>query len=259
MKILFYDWALHSIGGGQKFNCKIAEYLAKQGHEIDILTLFPVNKKKLEDYYSVDISKINIIPLYEKNNIPPTILKLLVSTKISKLSEKYGVFFNADAQEIINPKAKYNIMYCHFFEPKWYRPSRGFIDWLKLSLIYLLKTLKGNYSKKYYVYCNSEYTKNWLHKLWKINLDNINVIYPPVDIPSKTIFKKENIILSTGRISPDKNYEFVIEVFKQVLKQSSENSLKNYKLYICGKSDDVGYLNKLKSLSKGLSIEFKTN
>ena len=252
MKILVYDWALHTVGGGQKFNCKIAEHLSKK-HEVDILTLFPVNKKNLEELYSVNLSKVHIFSLYENSQVPSTLLKLLVSNKVSELSAKYDVFFNADAQETVKPRAKCNIMYCHFFEPRWYRPAYSLTDFFRLFGIYMLKFFRGNYAKKYKIYCNSEYTKNWLKRLWHVES---KVIYPPVDIPSNNRFKKQNLVISTGRIAPDKNYELVIDIFKRAIEDSN---LKGYNLFICGKSDNLKYLSKLKELSKGLPIKFLTD
>ena len=187
MRILFYDWALHTIGGGQKFNCKIAEYLSKN-HEVEILTLFPVKKEELEKFYSVDLSQIKIISLFQKIQKNPTLLKIKVSSIISNLSSKYDLFFNVDAQETINPKAKYNLMYAHFFEPKWYRPSKNLIDWFKLVGIYLMKTFRKNYAKEYKIYCNSEYTKFWLMN----NYAQEDHIMLPLDEVQETLLTDEN-------------------------------------------------------------------
>lgn len=250
MKILFYDWALDKIGGGQKFNCKIIAHLSKK-HSVDVLTLFPVEKRTLEKYYNVNLKEVNFLYLLKKPLINPTVDKLIFSGNVSKFSLNYDLFFNGDGQEVVNPKAKKNIMYCHFFEPKGYRPSRGFLDSLKLSLFALLKTIKGNYSKKYQIYCNSKYTQKWLKKLWDADSE---IIYPPIEISKRTPSKKKNLILSTGRISPDKNYELVIEIFKKISLEYS-----NYELLICGKKHDESYLEKLKKISEGFNIKFKTD
>jgi glycosyltransferase involved in cell wall biosynthesis len=142
-------------------------------------------------------------------------------------------------------------MYCHFFEPKWYRPAKGFFDFLKISLFYILKFIKSNYSKKYKIYCNSKYTQSWLKKLWEV--DSI-IIYPPIDIPKKYPKNKKNFILSTGRISSDKNYEFVINLFKKI-----SINFPDYRLFICGKKQDENYLSKLRKMAKGYNIQFKTD
>src|SRR3989344_6836994 len=98
MKILFYDWALYTIGGGQKFNCKIIEHLLKK-HSVDIVTLFPIDLKQLEKFYSVSLAKAKIIILYPNSSLNPTFLKIIASKKVSSLSKNYDLFFNGDAQE----------------------------------------------------------------------------------------------------------------------------------------------------------------
>ena len=212
MKILFYDWSLHIVGGGQKVNCRIIEHLSKQ-HDVDVLTLYPVKKEYLEKYYSVDLSKVNFLHLANHSKMHASLLKLLLTSKVSKLSSKYDVFFNADAQEAVKPHAKNNIMYCHFFELLWYRTPKNILDFFKLSFLFILRFFKGNYSKYYKIYCNSLYTKKWLKKLWGVDA---KVIYPFVEIPKRITNNRENLIISTGRLSPDKNYEFVINSFKKI-------------------------------------------
>jgi glycosyltransferase involved in cell wall biosynthesis len=253
MKILFYEWSWHSIGGGQKFTSKIAEHLSKK-NEVTVVTLFPINKSEMSKYYSVDLSKIKVICLFKKKlKIPTPLIRILVSKKVSTLSKDYDIFFNADAQETIKPRARYNILYSNFFDPKWYRPAKNILDFFGLLGISLLKTFLKNYAKRYVIYCNSKYNQKWLKKLW--NVDS-KVINPPIEIPLRLFFKKENFMISTGRISKDKSYDFVIESFKEALKNKA---LKSYKLLICGKADDENYLNFLKKISYGFPIEFRTN
>jgi len=255
MRILVYDWCLHVIGGGQKVNCRIAEHLS-QKHEVDILTLFPIEKEKLEKYYSVNFSKLGRIRyMYKKSNINPSLLFLLCFRKVSKIAQEYDVLINADAHETVKPVAKYNIMYCHFFRPKRYRPAKGFFDALVLSALYIFRSILKNYAKDYdAIYCNSEFTKKWLKKLWKVNA---KIIYPFVEVAEKKITKKENMVISTGRLSPDKNYEFVIDCFKKLC----DSAIRNYKCVIAGvgNKESNEYYNKLTNLIKGYPIDIKTN
>jgi glycosyltransferase involved in cell wall biosynthesis len=237
------------VGGGQKFNCKIIEHLSRT-HQVDVLTFYPLDKSVLEKDYAVDLSNANIISLVSDKGVNPALLRILVSKKVSKISSKYDLFFNADGQEMIKPLARHNVLYCHFFETPWYRPSRNFFDFLKLSVFYILKKIKKNHASEYKVYCNSKYTQKWIKRLWNVES---KVIYPPVDLPKKTNFRKENYILSTGRITPDKNYEFIIDLFRQT---SKNPILKGYKLVICGAKSDEEYFLRLRRLSKNLPVEF---
>ena len=115
--------------------------------------------------------------------------------------------------------------------------------------------MQKNHAKKYNIYCNSNYTKYWLKKDWKVDA---KVLYPPIDIPKKNKkkkkIKKENIILSTGRLTPDKNYEFVLACFKKFYETN-----KNYRCVVCGIKSDEIYYQKLLALSKGYPIEIMTN
>ncbi|MBI4448084.1 glycosyltransferase family 4 protein [Candidatus Woesearchaeota archaeon] len=252
MRVCVYDWALHSFGGGQKFDCKIAEHLSKK-HDVDLLTLFPVEKKVLEKAYNINLSKVNIKWVYKKKCCP-AYLKMLSVCQVSKLSANYDVFINADAQELVKPRAKHNIMYCHFFEPKWYRQQKGFFDFVQLVGVYLIKTVFKNYANEYDVYCNSNYTKHWLKTLWGVEAKK--VIYPPIDIPTKVNYEnKKNIILSVGRLTRDKNYEFNIECFKKIY----DSGIKDYQLIICGLKDDESYYNELKKQISGYPIKLMTN
>jgi glycosyltransferase involved in cell wall biosynthesis len=141
-------------------------------------------------------------------------------------------------------------MYCHFFGLKWPKPAASFLDLMKLSLRWLLKTLPKNYAKDYdAIYCNSLYTKNWLKKIWHVDAQ---VMYPPIDIPAR-IGEKKNIILSLGRLTPDKNYEFVIECFKNVYDSIPE--AKGFECWICGSEPTTEYLLKLKNASVGYPIK----
>ena len=87
MRICVYDWALHTIGGGQKFDCKIAEHLSRK-HDVDILSLFPINRKMLEEEYSVDFSGIrNFRHLYKESRVNPTFLHLMSFRKEVKIGK----------------------------------------------------------------------------------------------------------------------------------------------------------------------------
>ncbi len=255
MKILLYDWCLHIIGGGQKVNCRIAEHLSKK-HNVDILTLFPIAKKELEKIYSIDFSRIGrIIPMYKNKKINPSLLFLICFKKVSKIAKKYDLFINADAHETVKPTAKHNLMYCHFFKPLKYRPTHGFLDYIKMKALYLFRITLKNYSKRYdTIYCNSEFTKEWLKKLWKVDAQVIN---PFVEIPKKEKKNKKNLIISTGRLNPDKNYEFVIDCFKKIY----DEGIKNYKCIIgaATNKESMHYYQELKKRIGNYPIEIKTD
>lgn len=107
------------------------------------------------------------------------------------------------------------------------------------------------------VLVNSEFTRKRVKRIYNIET---KIIYPPV----KKTFKKLNrnkvkyvlekygikgkFVLSSGRVIPDKKFEWVIEAFSYV-KQ-------NTNLVICGQIKQ-GYKNKLINLFKRLNLEDK--
>jgi len=105
------------------------------------------------------------------------------------------------------------------------------------------------------VLVNSEFTKKRIKKIYNINT---KINYPPLKAMFKKLnrkktnyaLKKYNIkrkfILSSGRVIPDKKFEWIIEAFSHI-KQDIE-------LIICGqiKSD---YRNKLMELIKKLNLD----
>lgn len=254
MKICLYDWALHSIGGGQRFDCKVAEHLSKH-HNVDMLSLFPINKEKLEQAYGVDLSRIkNFRHLYRKSRLNPSLLHILSFRRVSRIAREYDLLYNAEEHETVKPNAKHNLLYCHFFELKWPKPAKNIQELVKLATIFIIKSLLRNYAKKYdAVYCNSQYTKKWLKRKWNVNAE---VIYPPIDIPrTMTSQKKKNIILSTGRLTPDKNYEFTISCFKEIY----DSGIKDYEFWVYGSEPSPEYLKRLNQLARGYPIKIIIN
>jgi glycosyltransferase involved in cell wall biosynthesis len=82
-----------------------------------------------------------------------------------------------------------------------------------------------------------------------------HVIYPPIDIPKKIASGKRNIILSAGRLTPDKNYEFAIDCFKALY----GSGIKDYKLWIYGSEPPAAYSQKLINQARGYPVRIVVN
>ncbi|GAH95813.1 unnamed protein product, partial [marine sediment metagenome] len=79
----------------------------------------------------------------------------------------------------------------------------------------------------------SEYSKKWIKKLWG---SESTILFPPVDIDSFKVGKKEKIILSVGRFFPEHHNKKQLELaqtFKQMLEQYSDE-MRGYTLYLVG-------------------------
>lgn len=108
----------------------------------------------------------------------------------------------------------------------------------------------------------SEYSKKWIKKLWK---KESTILFPPVDIDSFKVGKKEKIILSVGRFFPEhhnKKQLELAEVFKQILEQYPDE-MRGYTLYLVGgvggRADHLEYVEKIRAASKNYPIEIITN
>jgi glycosyltransferase involved in cell wall biosynthesis len=73
--------------------------------------------------------------------------------------------------------------------------------------------LKRQIKKIDLLICNSLYTKNAIMTYWGRDAE---VIYPPVDIEAFKPRLKEPFVVSVGRFAPEKNYELIVQVAKQM-------------------------------------------
>jgi len=73
--------------------------------------------------------------------------------------------------------------------------------------------LKRQIKKIDLLICNSLYTQNAIMTYWNRKAE---VIYPPVDIEAFRPTSKEPLVVSVGRFAPEKNYELIVQVAKQM-------------------------------------------
>jgi glycosyltransferase involved in cell wall biosynthesis len=106
MKIAIYDKWLSTMGGGEKVATVMAEVLSKSGHDVDLVSNFEVDKKELQEKMDVDLSKVNVVPWYERSYF-----KLLPKT------EKYDILINVSFLDHMPSRAKKSIYYIHFPTP----------------------------------------------------------------------------------------------------------------------------------------------
>lgn len=103
------------------------------------------------------------------------------------------------------------------------------------------------------VVVNSSFTKTVIDQEYDISSQ---VVYPPV-MAIKGVAQKEKIILSVGRFEPSlntKHQDKLIEAFKLL-----SPKIPGWKLVLAGGSSSDEWLNQLKAMSNGFSIEFMPN
>jgi glycosyltransferase involved in cell wall biosynthesis len=110
----------------------------------------------------------------------------------------------------------------------------------------------------YKITCPTEATKNDLIKLKICNSEKINVLYDPIIIFNKIIKKKsekiekkfeDNYFVAIGRLTKQKNFEFLINCFKKIV-----NKNKKLKLFIIGSGEKKRELQKIIT-----NLELKNN
>lgn len=222
MTIGFYNPYFDGFGGGERYTLTLACHWSKQ-HETHLF--WDDENIILESLqrFNLDLSRVKVVQ------------NIFREKKLFKklfLTRKYDVIFFLTDGSIPTSFAGHNILHVQI-------PFRRFphASW-KLS----------RYNA---IVANSLFTKhNMDPKVGK----RAQVIYPPIDTKAFTSAKKEKLILSVGRFNEQKRQEVLVDAFKKM-------RLPGFRLVLAGgllPSDKV-YFSKLKSVTRGSSIELQTN
>jgi glycosyltransferase involved in cell wall biosynthesis len=216
MRILVYDYAMRFLGGGQRIACWIASLLS-ENHEVFLVDNDRIPKGNLETIYGVDLSRTKML------NAP-------TPEKVSRATQGFDIFINAEHAHWVEPKAKRNVMICHF----------------------PLKIDRGTHKEKYdKLFCNSNYGKKWIKKWWDLDAE---VLYPFTNFELVNNDNRENWILSVSRITPQKQQIKMIEIFKRLNPQ-----LPGWELIIAGATKGFcpgWYYKELTEAIEGVTLYF---
>ena len=234
MKVGIFDPYLDDIGGGERYMMTIAKCLASR-HEVDVFWDNPEDLEKIEERFSLDLSRVNLT-----NNIFGNDFSFIKKQQESRKYDKIIVLSDGSIPVLSSKK-----IYLHMQQPIFYTLSIK--DRLKLKRI----------NK---IFCNSVYTKNFIEKNYKVKCE---LLYPPVSIFGNNK-NKENIIFHVGRFrvlnvaaSDYKKQQFMVSVFKELV----DEGLKNWKFILAISLNDLKderFLN-LKNSAEGYPIEFLVN
>lgn len=237
----------------------ILDELLKLRHKIFLYTLTKFRKSSIRNinrYYYIeeDFGKIKVMnDFYFLQHVPyyrDYILRALPR------SRRFDIIIDTNSNgfyPISNKKAK-TICYVHF--PMGIKPTSTF---RKLCLFPIYNKIGHSYEKYDKIIINSNFTKKHLEK---ITSKEMEVIYPPVSTKysSKDVKnlrgEKENLIITVGRLAPEKKLDFLIEQFKKIY-----NSNKNWEMHIIGAyySHFRDYYEGMKKISNGYPIYFHKN
>lgn len=229
MIIGFYNPALDSLSGGERYSLALASHWSKN-HEVSIFWGHKEILIKAQERLRFNLSDTRVT-----QNI---FLGTNVLKKIA-LTRQYDLLFILSDGSIPTTFAKHNII--HFQIPF---PSIAISLW-KLR----------RYDA---VVCNSVFTKKHLDK--KLGEKSL-VIYPPVAPIEGNIVGKQKVILSVGRFSDyhqTKKQHILIQAFIQA---TSQDKLKGWRLILAGGllPSDEPYFHKLNQESDGYAIDLLPN
>ena len=229
MKIGLYNPYFDSYGGGERYVLTLAEHWSKV-HDVyifwDDASILPEAQKR----FDLNLSNVKTVPnIFGTRNI---------IKKLSASKEYDCIFFLSDGS-IPTSLAANNIL--HFQVP--------------FAHVNLPRWKAVRYQR---IICNSEFTRAHLDPTLSVKR---SVIYPPVDTQKIQETTKNRTILSVGRFSSlygAKKHEILLHAFRKARKNKD---LAGWKLVIAGGllKSDRPYFHQLKTMVKGLPVEFYTN
>ncbi len=238
-KALIFNPYLDTLGGGEYFCFKVAEFLADKKFEVEIAWPKSVILKDFYQRFKLNIdNRVKFNPfvwqvLQNKQNLLQKYL----------LTRKYQFIFFVSDGSIPFLFGKKNILL--FQAPFTKVRGQSFLNQLKLKNIST-------------AVCYSNYVKKFIDKEFSLDAQ---VIYPPI---AEIFFqphgqKKVNIILSVGRFDQlmnAKRQDVLVNAFKFMV----DNGLKNWQLVLIGGLMRKGnYFDNLRKSAKGYPIKILTN
>jgi len=254
MKIGIYNPNLSTMGGGEKVCLALAEVLAKD-NDVTILTFEALKKKKLEDYFGINLKnvKVNILPRSEKlakiqhsRTVPNHVKKALenhhVYTNVKKLN--LDIFVNNAYNTEIPSPAPVGVFMCMFPHKllkteEMSRLKRSYIKLVNKATKVVSHPKSNTWLDTYQVItANSAFTQEYIKKYWNRESE---IIYPISD-NKKVNVEKRKIILNVGRffhnngITHHKRQDFLVNTFKDM----KELHRDGWELHLAGTLNDNG-------------------
>ena len=98
MKVAVYNRFLQSMGGGERHSSMLAQVLADDGHEVDLVGHKDVGKEILADHLGLNLGKVNLRIVPERGE-----------AQVARLSAEYELFVNASYMSRVRAQATRNL------------------------------------------------------------------------------------------------------------------------------------------------------
>jgi len=222
LRALILHNTLNSVGGGERVCLAVIEALKNAGWKVILATVEPTDWGRVERI----VGRV-VKPDVETSLLPFKVRMFGIYMRLLTYYFAWKVGKNCDL--IINTHGdvlpiESHITYMHFptftllkeqpvnikYSQKWYWRAY-FTPFEKIQGI-----LVKRYLRKGLVLTNSRYSAKAIKKYTG---RDATVIYPPVDVKSFLCEEdagREDLVVSCGRYSPEKNYEFLLEVAERL-------------------------------------------
>jgi alpha-1,2-mannosyltransferase len=243
-------------GGAQRVCLKMIEALKEANHEVALITLTKTDWSTVQKMLGDVVKPDEEIVLLKRNFRGFDAYKpLLAAVMMPRIRQKFKVDLLVNSQGDTLP-IKADIQYVHYptfseFESVSInlKYSRSLFWRIYISPYKLMHRFFESYLKTGVLVTNSTYSKKAVRK--HLGRNSI-VIFPPVEVEAFAAVAKDNKrekkVVSCGRYSPEKNYEYVLE---------AANRLRDVKFAVVGSfsgEKSMKYYEKLRSITSEKSL-----
>jgi len=121
IKIGIYDRYLSTLGGGERYSCKIAEILSRQkDYSVDLITDIYEDLVKISERLNLDLSRVNL-----------KVFPFLSEEYAGNIAASYNIFINATYLSSLSGHGQKNLYLCYF-------PTRFDVDFKLIHKFLLL-------------------------------------------------------------------------------------------------------------------------
>jgi glycosyltransferase involved in cell wall biosynthesis len=106
VKAAVYNRFLPSMGGGERHSCMLAQVLAEEGHEVELVTHEDVAKDLLADHLGLNLAKVSLRVVPDRGD-----------RDMAGISADYGLFVNASYMSRVKARGAHNVYLCYFPTP----------------------------------------------------------------------------------------------------------------------------------------------
>jgi glycosyltransferase involved in cell wall biosynthesis len=106
LKVAVYNRFLQSMGGGERHSSMLAQVMADEGHEVDLVGHEDVGKEILADHLGLNLGKVSLRIVPDRGE-----------PQVARLSAEYELFVNASYMSRVKAQAARNLYLCYFPTP----------------------------------------------------------------------------------------------------------------------------------------------